>query len=69
ILVCLNPIGGIPTSIFSQIRPLTTNIALEMGYASGVHQQLLYSTGVILFIFIMIINFTVNKLVKQKVGS
>lgn len=68
-LVCGNPIAGIPTSIFSQIRPLTTNIALEMGYASGVHQQLLYSTGVILFIFIMIINFTVNKLVKQKVGS
>lgn len=68
-LVCGNPIAGIPTSIFSQIRPLTTNIALEMGYASGVHQQLLYSTGVILFIFIMIINIIVNKLVKAKVGS
>ncbi|MBC3798310.1 phosphate ABC transporter permease subunit PstC [Acetobacterium tundrae] len=68
-LVCGNPIAGIPTSIFSQIRPLTTNIALEMGYAAGVHQELLYSTGVVLFIFIMIINFTVNKLVKAKVGS
>lgn len=68
-LVCGNPIAGIPTSIFSQIRPLTTNIALEMGYASGVHQELLYSTGVVLFIFIMIINIAVNKLVKAKVGS
>ncbi|MEF9918396.1 MAG: phosphate ABC transporter permease subunit PstC, partial [Eubacterium sp.] len=46
-LVCGNPIAGIPTSIFDQIRPLTTNIALEMGYASGVHQQLLFSTGVV----------------------
>ncbi|MGV8906515.1 MAG: phosphate ABC transporter permease subunit PstC [Acetobacterium sp.] len=68
-LVCGNPIAGIPTSLFDQIRPLTTNIALEMGYASGVHQDLLYSTGVVLFVFIMIINLIVNKLVKVKVGS
>ncbi|KNZ43315.1 phosphate ABC transporter permease subunit PstC [Acetobacterium bakii] len=68
-LVCGNPIAGIPTSLFDQIRPLTTNIALEMGYASGVHQELLYSTGVVLFVFIMIINLAVNKLVKTKVGS
>jgi len=40
-----------------------------MGYASGVHQELLYSTGVVLFIFIMLINLIVNKLVKAKVGS
>ncbi|HEY5557291.1 phosphate ABC transporter permease subunit PstC [Acetobacterium sp.] len=66
-LVCGNPIAGIPTSLFDQIRPLTTNIALEMGYASGVHQQLLYSTGVVLFVFIMIINVIVNKLVKVRV--
>lgn len=68
-LVCGNPIAGIPTSLFDQVRPLTTNIALEMGYASGVHQELLYSTGVVLFIFIMIINLIVNKLVKAKVGT
>jgi phosphate transport system permease protein len=68
-LVCGNPIAGIPTSLFDQVRPLTTNIALEMGYASGVHQELLYSTGVVLFIFIMLINLIVNKLVKAKVGS
>jgi phosphate transport system permease protein len=68
-LVCGNPISGIPTSIFSQIRPLTTNIALEMGYASGVHQELLYSTGVVLFVFIMIINLAVNRMMKAKVGN
>ena len=68
-LVCGNPIAGIPTSLFDQVRPLTTNIALEMGYASGVHQELLYSTGVVLFVFIMIINLIVNKLVKVRVDS
>lgn len=68
-LVCGNPIAGIPTSLFDQIRPLTTNIALEMGYASGVHQQLLFSTGVVLFVFIMIINFVVNKFVESKIGG
>lgn len=68
-LVCGNPIAGIPTSIFDQIRPLTTNIALEMGYASGTHQQLLFSTGVVLFVFIMIINVIVNKIVKTKIGG
>ena len=64
-LVCGNPIAGIPTSLFDQIRPLTTNIALEMGYASGVHQQLLFSTGVVLFVFIMIINIVLNKILKK----
>lgn len=68
-LVCGNPIADIPTSLFDQIRPLTTNIALEMGYASGVHQQLLFSTGVVLFVFIMIINFIVNKFVESKIGG
>lgn len=68
-LVCGNPIGGMPTSLFSQIRPLTTNIALEMGYASGVHQELLFSTGVVLFVFIMIINLIVNRLVKGRMGA
>lgn len=68
-LVCGNPIAGLPTSIFSQIRPLTTNIALEMGYASGVHQQLLFSTGAVLFVFIMIINLLVNKFIESKIGG
>ncbi|MDO4289275.1 MAG: phosphate ABC transporter permease subunit PstC [Eubacterium sp.] len=68
-LVCGNPIAGLPTSLFSQIRPLTTNIALEMGYASGVHQQLLFSTGVVLFVFIMIINLIVNKFVESRIGG
>lgn len=67
-LVAGNPIAGIPTSLWDKIRPLTTNIALEMGYASGMHQDLLFSTGVVLFVFIMIINFALNKIIQKKIS-
>lgn len=66
-LVCGNPIAGIPSSLWDKIRPLTTNIALEMGYAAGLHQDLLFSTGVILFVFIMIINLILNKLIHKSI--
>lgn len=64
-MIAGNNIGGLPTSIFSKIRPLTTNIAMEMGYASGRHQDMLFATGVILFTFIMAINFTLIRLTKK----
>ncbi|MFZ7132023.1 MAG: phosphate ABC transporter permease subunit PstC [Eubacteriales bacterium] len=66
-LVCGNPIAGLPFSLWDRIRPLTTNIALEMGYAVGLHQDLLFSTGVALFVFIMVINFVLNKLIHKSV--
>lgn len=52
----------IPDSIFSGVRPLTTNIALEMGYAYGTHQEMLFATGVVLFVFILILNLVLSKL-------
>lgn len=61
-MIAGNNIGGLPTSIWSKIRPLTTNIAMEMGYASGRHQDMLFATGVILFLFIMVINLTLIKI-------
>lgn len=61
-MIAGNNIGGLPTSIWSKIRPLTTNIAMEMGYASGRHQDMLFATGVILFIFIMAINITLIRI-------
>lgn len=45
-----------PRSILDSVRPLTANIALEMGYATGEHQQALFATGVTLFVIIMILN-------------
>ncbi len=65
-LVAGNPIAGLPGSIWSPIRPLTTNIAMEMSYAFGLHQEMLFSTGVILFIFIIIVNLTFRRLVHGK---
>ncbi len=64
-LVAGNVAGGIPTSLFSAIRPMTANIALEMGYASGYHQQLLFTTGLMLFIFIMVLNLFANYILKR----
>ena len=52
----------IPTSLTDSIRPLTTNIALEMGYAAGTHQEMLFATGIVLFSFILILNFVLARL-------
>jgi phosphate ABC transporter permease protein PstC len=47
---------ALPTSPLSPVRTLTSNIALEMGYASGDHRQALFATGLTLFVIIMILN-------------
>ena len=57
-MIAGNPTSGLPKSIWSMVRPLTTNIAMEMSYASGRQSEMLFATGVILFIFIMIVNTT-----------
>jgi phosphate transport system permease protein len=58
----------IPKSLVKGVRPLTTNIALEMGYSSGVHQEMLFATGVVLFSFILILNLILSK-ISSKAGS
>lgn len=60
-LVAGNPAGGLPLSLWDKVRPLTTNIALEMSYSTGMHQQMLFSTGVVLLVFIVMINLILNK--------
>lgn len=47
---------NMPNSLMVPGRTLTGNIVLEMAYASGEHQQSLFATGIILFIFIMAVN-------------
>ncbi|MBQ1194089.1 MAG: phosphate ABC transporter permease subunit PstC [Lachnospiraceae bacterium] len=47
----------IPESITSGVRTLTSNIVLEMAYAEGTHEGALIATAVVLFVFILIINF------------
>jgi phosphate ABC transporter permease protein PstC len=46
----------IPKSLLEPVRTLTSNIALEMGYASGDHQAALFATGVVLFVITLILN-------------
>lgn len=48
-----------PAGILKGIRTLTANIVIEMGYATDLHREALIATGVVLFVFILIINFSV----------
>lgn len=48
-----------PKGLFKGIRTLTANIVIEMGYATDLHREALIATGVVLFVFILIINFCV----------
>lgn len=48
-----------PAGLLKGIRTLTANIVIEMGYATDLHREALIATGVVLFVFILIINFCV----------
>ena len=56
----------IPESITSGIRTMTSNIVIEMGYAGGLHREALIATGVVLFVFILIINLCFSALKRRK---
>ena len=45
-----------PQGLFQGLRTMTSNIVIEMGYAAGLHREALIATGVVLFVFIMLIN-------------
>ena len=49
--------AAIPKALTDGVRTMTTNIVMEMGYAVDLHRQALIGTAVVLFIFILIINF------------
>lgn len=50
---------------FNSVRFLTTAIVAEMGYAAGTHRQVLFTIGLVLFVFIMIINIALNGILKK----
>ena len=54
-----------PNSIFKGVRTLTANIVIEMGYAADLHREALIATGVVLFVFILIINLSFS-LIKRR---
>lgn len=55
----------ITNNILKGIRTMTANIVLEMGYATDLHREALIATGVVLFVFILLINLTFNVLKKK----
>ena len=51
-----------PKGLFKGVRTMTANIVLEMGYATDLHREALIATGVVMFVFILIINLAVSLL-------
>jgi len=52
--------------LFNSVRFLTTGIVSEMSYASGLHREALFSIGLVLFAFIMVINIVLSTLLKKE---
>ena len=61
-LVAGNREGGYIRNPFQTVRLLTTNIVMEQSYAAELHGQLLWSTAIVLLIFIMIINMALRRI-------
>lgn len=55
-----------PQGILKGARTLTANIVLEMGYAADLHREALIATGVVLFVFILLINLTFSVLKRRE---
>ncbi len=66
VIMVLGNATALPNSILDPARTLTTNIGIEMGYASGEHQQALFATGIVLLVIIMILNSAAQFAVKRK---
>ncbi len=64
IMIAGNQIG-MPGGLLDGLRTMTSNIVLEMGYATGLHRRALIATGVVLFVFILLINLCFS-LIKRK---
>ena len=65
VMVCGNN-PRMPAGILKGARTLTANIVMDMGYATGLHREALIATGVVLFIFILIINLSFSVLKRRQ---
>jgi phosphate transport system permease protein len=66
VIMVLGNAVAIPTSVLDPVRTLTTNIGIEMGYASGGHQQALFATGIVLFVIIMVLNISAQYITRKR---
>ncbi|MEA4927764.1 MAG: phosphate ABC transporter permease subunit PstC [Candidatus Limiplasma sp.] len=55
-----------PKGLLKGVRTLTSNIVTEMGYAADLHREALIATGVVLFVFILLINFLFSALKRRE---
>lgn len=58
-----------PAGLLKGVRTLTANIVMEMGYAADLHREALIATGVVLFVFILVINLLFSLLKRKKVQA
>ena len=58
-------VPNMPSSIFESVRFLTTAVASEMSYASGLQRQALFSIALVLYLFILLINAALNFFLKR----
>lgn len=65
VLMLAGNVTSIPTSLFDPARTLTSNIAIEMGYATGIHYNALFTTAIILFGIIVVL-MSISALVQYK---
>ena len=65
IMVCGNVVQF--PQLLSSVRPLTAGVVLEMSYSYGLHRQALFSIGLVLFVFIMIVNISFTMISKRGV--
>ena len=66
--MAINMVAGGAVNIplpFNSVRFLTTQLVSEMSYSSGLHRQVLFTVGLVLYIFVMIINLLLAKLKKK----
>ncbi|MDO6707407.1 phosphate ABC transporter permease subunit PstC [Photobacterium sp. 1_MG-2023] len=56
IIMVMGNSPALPRGILDSARTLTANIAIEMSYATGIHASALYATGIVLLVFIMMLN-------------
>lgn len=68
VLMVIGNATSVPHSMFDSTRTLTSNIAVEMGYASGEHQQALFATGIVLFVFIILLNVIANRFIRREIA-
>jgi len=66
VIMILGNAVAVPQSILDPVRTLTTNIGIEMGYASGEQRQALFATGIVLFVIIMLLNASAQYITRKK---